>query len=73
MRTFLLACTTCFSAEETSLIDGAKLGIAAMLGVTFAVQGGFAAFFLYLRKRARREADAEIDLEWSALQKDSRR
>jgi hypothetical protein len=72
MIPFLLACATCFAAEETSLIDGAKVGIAAMLAVTFAVQGGFAAFFFYLRKRAKHEADAELDLEWSALQRGSK-
>jgi hypothetical protein len=73
MMPFVAACATCFAAEESSLIDGARLGIAAMLAVTFAVQGGFAAFFFYLRKRARNEADAEIDQEWSVLQKDTRR
>ena len=72
MSAWILACTMCFGAEETSMIDGAKLGIAAMLAVTFAVQGGFLAFFLYLRRRARREADAELDLEWSELQNPSR-
>ena len=72
MSAWILACTMCFGAEETSMIDGAKLGIAAMLAVTFAVQGGFLAFFLYLRRRARREADAELDLEWSQLQNPSR-
>ena len=72
MSAWILACTMCFGAEETSMIDGAKLGIAAMLAVTFAVQGGFLAFFLYLRRRARREADAEVDLEWSELQNPSR-
>ena len=72
MIPFLLACTTCFSAEESSLIDGAKIGIVAMLVVTFAVQGGFAAFFIYLRRRARRNADEELDQEWSELQRPSR-
>lgn len=68
----VLACTMCFGAEETSLIDGARLGIVAMLVVTLAVQGGFLAFFLYLRRHARRNADAELDLEWTELQKPSR-
>jgi hypothetical protein len=72
MSVLVLACTMCFGADETSLIDGAKLGIIAMLAVTFAVQGGFLAFFLYLRRHARRNADAELDLEWSELQKPSR-
>ena len=44
----VLACPVCFGAEETSMIDGARLGVAAMLVVTLAVQGGFVGFFLYL-------------------------
>ena len=65
----LLACPVCFGAEETSMIDGAKLGVVVMLAITLAVQGGFVAFFLYLRKRARRMADVELDAEWVELQK----
>ena len=68
----LLACPVCFGAEETSIIDGAKLGVAVLLAITFAVQGGFVAFFLYLRKRAKRNADIELDHEWSKLQRASR-
>lgn len=68
----LLACTMCFGAEETYLIDGTRLGILVMLGVTFAVQGAFVAFFLHLRKRARQLADADLDAEWSDLQRGSR-
>ena len=65
----VLACTMCFGADETSMVNGTKLGILLMLGVTLAVQGGFVGFFLYLRKRAKRHADLELDAEWSALQK----
>jgi hypothetical protein len=65
----VFACTVCFGAEETSMIDGAKLGVLVMLAVLFAVQGGFLGFFLYLRKRARRIADIELDTEWSELQR----
>jgi hypothetical protein len=72
MNPFVVACTMCFGAEETSMIDGAKLGIVAMLLVTFAVQGGFLAFFLHLRKQAKRHADVELDQEWADLQKVSR-
>ena len=43
------------------MIDGAKLGVLVMLAILFAVQGGFVAFFLYLRKRAKRSADIELD------------
>jgi heme/copper-type cytochrome/quinol oxidase subunit 2 len=68
----LFACPMCFGAEESSMIDGAKLGIMVMLAITFAVQGAFVGFFFYLRKRAKRMADIDLDIEWSALQKGSR-
>ena len=68
----VVACTMCFGAEETSMIDGARLGVLVMLAVLFAVQGGFVGFFLYLRKRAKRIADIELDAEWSELQRVSR-
>ena len=68
----VVACTLCFGAEETSMIDGAKLGVLVMLGVLFAVQGGFVAFFFYLRARAKRNADFELDAEWSELQRGPR-
>jgi hypothetical protein len=70
--TSVLACPMCFGAEETSMIDGAKLGVLVMLAVTFAVQGAFLGFFLYLRKRAKRIADIELDTEWSKLQRSPR-
>jgi heme/copper-type cytochrome/quinol oxidase subunit 2 len=69
----LLACPQCFGAEETSMIDGTKLGIIFMLGITLTVQGGFAGFFFYLRKRARHMADVDLDMEWSELQRGSRK
>jgi hypothetical protein len=65
----VFACPVCFGAEETHLIDGTRLGILALLGVTLAVQGGFLAFFIYLRNRARRIAEIELDTEWSELQR----
>ena len=70
--TFVVACATCFGAQETSMIDGAKLGVLVMLGVLFAVQAGFVAFFFYLRARAKRNADFELDAEWSELQRGPR-
>ena len=54
------------------MIDGTKLGILVMLAITLAVQGAFVGFFLYLRKRAKRIADIELDNEWSELQESSR-
>jgi MFS-type transporter involved in bile tolerance (Atg22 family) len=68
----VFACPVCFGAEETSMIAGAKLGVLVMLAILFAVQGAFVGFFLYLRKRAKRIADIELDTEWSELQGASR-
>ena len=62
------ACPVCFGAEETSMINASRLGILALLLVTFAVQGAFVGFFLYLRKRAKLIADIDLDNEWSELQ-----
>jgi hypothetical protein len=70
--TRVLACPMCFGAEETSMVDGTKLGVLVLLAITLAVQGGFVGFFLYLRKRAKRIADIELDAEWSELQGVSR-
>jgi len=68
----VMACPVCFGAEETPMIDGAKLGVLVMLGITLAVQGAFVGFFLYLRNRAKRIAEMELDSEWSELQRASR-
>jgi heme/copper-type cytochrome/quinol oxidase subunit 2 len=68
----VLACPVCFGADETALVDGTKLGVLVMLAILLAVQGGFVAFFLYLRKRAKRMADLDLDSEWSELQRSPR-
>jgi hypothetical protein len=68
----VLACPACFGAEETSMIDGTRVGVLVMLAILLAVQGGFVGFFVYLYKRAKRIADVELDAEWSELQKPSR-
>ena len=64
----VLACPVCFGATESSLVDGAKLGILVLLAITLAVQGAFLGFFLYLRQRAKRIAEIDLDTEWSELQ-----
>ena len=50
------------------MIDATKLEVIVMLAITLVVQGGFVGFFLYLRRRAKRIADVELDTEWSELQ-----
>ena len=64
----VFACPVCFGALETPIVDGTKLGILVLLAITLAVQGAFVGFFLYLRNRARRIADLDLDTEWSQLQ-----
>jgi heme/copper-type cytochrome/quinol oxidase subunit 2 len=67
----VFACPVCFGlldAEGSSMIDGTRLGILVLLAITLAVQGAFVAFFIYLRKRAKRIADVDVDIEWSKLQ-----
>jgi hypothetical protein len=63
------ACPVCFGAEESHMIDANKLGILVLLGITLIVQGAFVSFFVYLRNRAKRIADIELDTEWSELQR----
>jgi hypothetical protein len=68
----LLACPVCFGAEDTTLIGGTKLGVLVLLAITLVVQGGFVGFFLYLRARAKRVADNDLETEWSELQRSPR-
>lgn len=53
------------------MVDGTRLGVLVMVVVTLVVQGAFVSFFLYLRRRAKRTADVELDTEWSDLQRAS--
>ena len=46
-----LACPVCFGDTASLQFKGTQMGIFALLAVTVAVLGSFAAFFLYLRRR----------------------
>ncbi len=48
-----LACPVCFGAPDSLQVKGMQMGILALLSVTVAVLGAFAAFFLYLRRRQK--------------------
>ena len=61
--TSALAAQAAQLAGDTSIMDGAKLGILVLLAITFAMQGAFVGFFLYLRRRAKRIADIDLDTE----------
>ena len=49
----VLACPVCFGAPDSPQVKGMQMGILALLAVTVAVLGAFAAFFLYLRRRQK--------------------
>jgi len=65
----LFACPACFGNAEGPMIDAARLGTFLLLGITLLIQGGFVAFFLYLRRQARKAQDQALDAEWSSLQR----
>jgi hypothetical protein len=65
----LLACPSCYGNAEGPLIDAARLGIGLLLALVLAIQGGFVAFFLHLRRQARKVQDQALDAEWSSLQR----
>jgi hypothetical protein len=49
-----MACPVCYApAADAAIRESMNLGIFVLLGVTFAVLGGFARFFLQLAHRAR--------------------
>jgi hypothetical protein len=64
-----LACPACFGDAEGPMIDATRLGTFLLLGITLLIQAGFVAFFLYLRRQARRAQDQALDAEWSNLQR----
>lgn len=63
------ACQACFGAEDSPLLDGARLGVYLLGGLTVVVQGAFVAFFLYLRRRSKVAANLELEREWTSLQR----
>ena len=56
-----LACPVCFGASDSPLAKATNAGILAMLGVVAVMLGSFAAFFIYLNRRARRVSDGGAD------------
>ena len=47
------ACAVCFGDPNAQMTKGAEQGVWFLLAVMLLVQGGFAIFFFYLRRRAR--------------------
>jgi hypothetical protein len=48
------ACPVCFGASDGPMLQGSNMGILALLVVTLAMLGAFAAFFLSLARRSAR-------------------
>jgi len=64
------ACDICYGATNDSpLLTSARLGVFLLLGVTVSVLGGFVAFIVYLRNRARQFESETIASEWAQLQR----
>jgi len=53
------ACPVCFGDSNAPMAVAMNIGIIFMLIVVAAVLGGFASFFIYLIRRARRMAEQE--------------
>ncbi len=60
-----LACSTCFGEADGPMIDAARLGTWLLLGVVLGLQVAFAAFFLYLRRRAARVGRIASESQWT--------
>jgi hypothetical protein len=51
------ACPVCFGQSDSPMAWAVNMGVFVMLGVIGVVLSGFAAFFVYLMRRARLVAD----------------
>ena len=51
------ACPVCFGAADSPLIDGARLGVLVMVGVTVLVLAAFGLWFLKLRRLGYQQAE----------------
>ena len=54
-----LACPVCFGDSNAPMAIATNTGIIFMLGIVGAVLCGFASFFIYLMRRAKRVATPE--------------
>jgi hypothetical protein len=56
----VLACPVCFGQTDSPLANATNMGIIAMLVIVGGVLAGFAAFIVYLNRRARLANGAEL-------------
>lgn len=48
----ILACTVCFGMADGPMLDGARLGVLVMVGVTAAMLTAFGVFFVRIARRS---------------------
>jgi hypothetical protein len=53
------ACSVCYGEAEGPMIDGARMGVFMLFGLTILIQGAFGAFFVTLYRRGRGAAGRE--------------
>ena len=54
----LLACSVCFGAAQDPVVEGTKLSIVFLLGLTYLLLGGGIGMVLVVRRKALRAAGA---------------
>ena len=64
------ACESCYGKADGAMIDGARMGVLALVAVTLSVQVGFVAFFFHLRRRAKQAREDALNTEWTDLQRE---
>ena len=57
------ACAICFGAADSSLLDAARAGVLVMVGITLLVLGGFARWFLVLRRLEGADAAGRVPVD----------
>jgi hypothetical protein len=57
-----LGCAACFGKSDSPLAEGMNWGILSLLAVILAVLGGIAGFFIFLARRAARQAPPAREL-----------
>ena len=57
----LLACSVCFGAAQDPVVEGTKLSIVFLLGLTYLLLGGGIGMVLVVRRKALRAAGAGSD------------
>jgi hypothetical protein len=55
------ACTVCYGAADDAMIDGTRLSVVFLLGLTYLLLGGGVGMFLLSRRHHRNAAARTID------------